>query len=69
MFNLYKRRIQINNKLLKDYIRFSLEPQIYKNKKYNSKIITNKIEKLEFIYFFYMILGITVGSFIYYVKL
>jgi hypothetical protein len=69
MFNLHKKRIQINKKLLKHYIRFSLEPKNYTKKKSNSKIITNKIEKLEFIYFFYMILGITFGSFIYYVKL
>jgi len=83
MFNLHKRRIQINNKLLhqpsfklsqnvkymKSSIQVSLEPKKITKKKYNLKIITNKIEKLEMIYFFYMILGITVGSFIYYVKL
>lgn len=83
MFNLHKRRIQINNKLLhqhsfklsqnvkdmKGSIKVSLEPKKITKKKYNLKIITNQIEKLEMIYFFYMILGITVGSFIYYVKL
>lgn len=83
MFNLHKRRIQINNKLLhqlsfklsqnvkdmKSSIQVSLEPKKITKKKYNLKIITNQIEKLEMIYFFYMILGITVGSFIYYVKL
>lgn len=85
MFNLFRinKKIQINHISFtkKNYLPENIKYFSYKNKipqlpvlisNVNNNTLDNfflKTEKPNMITFFYMILGITVGSFIYYIKL
>jgi hypothetical protein len=78
MFNLFRinKKIQINHISFtkKNYIPANIKPFSYKNKIHplNNNTLNTiflKTEKPNMVTFFYMILGITVGSFIYYIKL
>lgn len=63
MFNFNKNKLQIKNKFLKNSF-FG-----YSNKYKKIFLLKNNNNKIEIIYFFYIILGMTIGSFIYCIKL